>query len=208
MVEFHLIRPKNADFISNDSDFSNVSLMSSNGIVQSVRINSLYKPGHEPDGHSAFFSTFFRRTNTEHYRSLRPAAHDGQTDLMVASLPPRRPHFTGRASSCHLVQQVLPPLPALRVQLGSCNGAASPTPARPEALLSTEPVNVVQLLTVASSISTPPFPLRDKSYLYPLICKPKIWKQRVQTPASPDSQTWQLCNDGLHLTFPCCCSQH
>lgn len=26
--------------------------------------------------------------------------------------------------------------------------------------------------------------------------------------ASHDSQRWQLCNTGLHLTFLCCCSQH
>lgn len=27
-------------------------------------------------------------------------------------------------------------------------------------------------------------------------------------PAANKSEPWQLCNNGLHLTFPCCCSQH
>lgn len=51
MEELHLVHPKNADFVSNDSDSWNVSLMSSNGIVQPVRISSFHKPGREHDGH-------------------------------------------------------------------------------------------------------------------------------------------------------------
>lgn len=57
MQEFHLIPPKNTDFISNDSDFWNVSLMSRNGIVQSVRINRFTNRGTSPMA-SVFFSAF------------------------------------------------------------------------------------------------------------------------------------------------------
>lgn len=59
MEEFHLIRPKNADFMILTSGMCHLYKLSSR-IVQPVRISSFSQPGHEPDGHrelNAFFST-------------------------------------------------------------------------------------------------------------------------------------------------------